>query len=88
MITLWHNKMNAKTCKACNIYQIVFLTQKKSKFSIGHDSKISKYKHILIKSYLNNCTEERFINKEVKYPAQGTYEILLPKISKDMFRAE
>ena len=46
-----------------------------SKFKIGDNVRISKYKNIFVKSYVSNCSEEVFLIKKFKNTAPWRYVI-------------
>ena len=46
-----------------------------SKFKIGDNVRISKYKNIFVKSYVSNCFEEVFLIKKFKNTAPWRYVI-------------
>ena len=46
-----------------------------SKFKIGDNVRISKYKNIFVKSYVSNCSEEVLLIKKFKNTAPWRYVI-------------
>ena len=49
--------------------------KKGSKFEVGYNVRISKYKNIFEKGYISNCSGEIFVIKRVKITVPWTYVV-------------
>ena len=62
------------------------INDKDPKFKFYDIVRISKYKNILAKGYVPNCSEEVFVIKKVKNTVPWTYVIVVLKAKKLRFK--